>query len=65
MEDIYAICCTDKRLTMLQTTIPAAVDFVKQSWKKEGKCFGHRSHCHRGTSALGLTHRPDVYMVIT
>ena len=48
----------------MQTTIPAAVDFVKQSWKKEDKCFGQRSHCHRRTWALGLTHRRDVYVVI-
>ena len=33
--------------------IHAAVDFVKQSCKKEGKCFGKRSYCHRLTWALG------------
>ena len=47
-------------------TFPAAVDFVNQSWKKEGKCFGQRSHCdsRRCTWALGLAngHRRDVYI---
>ena len=40
------ICFTVKRLIVLQTTIPAGVDFVKHSWKKERKCFGQHSHCH-------------------
>ena len=30
MQFVYTI----KRLTVLQKTIPAVVDFVKQSWKK-------------------------------
>ena len=42
---------TVKRLIVLQKTIPAAVAFVKQSWKKEGKCFGQRSHVAHGPSA--------------
>ena len=31
----YTICYTVKRFRVLQKTIPAAVDFAKQSWKKE------------------------------
>ena len=55
---------TVKRLIMLQKTIHPAVDLVKQSWKKMGKCFGQRSHCHQRMWALGLAHRRDVYIVI-
>ena len=28
------------------------MNFVKQSWKKGGKCFGQGSHCHHRTWAL-------------
>ena len=45
-KDIYAICYTVKRLTVLQKNILAAVDFVKQSWKKEGNCFCGPSASH-------------------
>ena len=55
--------CSVKCLIVLQKTIPAAVDLVKQSWKKEGMCFEQRSHCHWRTWALGLVHRRDVYVV--
>ena len=45
---------------MLQKTIPAAVDFVKQSWKKEDNWFGPRSPCHRRMWALAR--QCDVYI---
>jgi len=51
-------------LTVLYETIPAAVDFVIQSWKKESKCFGQHSHCDRRMWTLGLAHRCDVYIVL-
>ena len=35
-KDIYAICYTVKRLTVLQKNIPAAVDFVKTILEERG-----------------------------